>query len=284
MRITKASNFAAAAIVAAALAGPAVSLAQGQGNSTGPANNSLTTMSGVQANTSMTEKYLTQELGDPKENAAYQNFHKVDADQPDKKIKLGDVYLAKYPKGRYARAVYEEQASTYYAKKDLPGFYATSEKGIALYPDDVHLLALSGWVIPRAFDSKDPDADKRLEKAEAYETQALDMLGKLVKPDGVTDQQFAEYKTGEANVAHSGLGMLYFRREDYEKSAKELEASTAGNAKADPTDLFVLGADLENTGKWKDAADAFNRCAQMPSSMQDNCKQQAANAAKHASE
>jgi hypothetical protein len=283
MRNMKASSFAAA-IFAAAFLCPLVSIAQGQGSSTGPVSNSLSTMDGNQAQTRMTEKYLTQELGDPKENAAYQSFHKVDADQPDKKIKLGDAYLAKYPKGRFAQAVYEEQAQTYYAKKDLPGFYAISEKGIAVFPDDVHLLALSGWVIPRAYDSKDPDADKRLDKAEGYETHALDVLGKLPKPEGVTDAQFADYKTGEAGVAHSGLGMLYFRREDYEKSAKELQTSITGNAKPDPTDLFILGADLENTGKWKEAADAFNRCAQMPSSMQDNCKQQAANAAKHPAE
>jgi hypothetical protein len=277
-------SYLAAAILAAVLTGSAVSRAHGQGSTSGPISNKLSTMDGVQANNTVTEKYLTQELGDPKETAAYQAFHKVDADQPDKKIKLGDTYLAKYPKGRFAQAVYEEQAQTYYAKKDLPGFYSLSEKGLAIFPDDVHLLALSGWVIPRAYDSKDPDADKRLDKAEGYELHALDVLGKLVKPDGVSDQQFADYKTGEAGVAHSGLGMLYFRREDYEKSAKELETATAGNAKPDPTDLFVLGADLENTGKWKEAADAFSRCSQMPSSMQDNCKQQAANAAKHASE
>lgn len=281
MRITSLNALAAAALAAAFLF-PATSHAQG--SSTGPISNKLSTMDGNQANNSVTEKYLTQTLGDPKEEAAYQAFHKVDADQPDKKIKLGDTYLAKYPKGRYAQAVYEEQAQTYYAKKDLPGFYSISEKGIAIFPDDVHLLALSGWVIPRAYDSKDPDADKRLDKAEGYEMHALDVLGKLIRPEGVSDQQFTEYKNGEAGVAHSGLGMLYFRREDYEKSARELETATRGNAKPDPTDLFILGADLENTGKWKEATDAFSRCAQMPSLMQDSCKQQAANAAKHASE
>jgi hypothetical protein len=280
MQTSRGKRYFAAAILAAAFLCPAASHAQG--SSSGPISNSLSTMNGVQANNSITEKYLTQTLGNPKEEAAYQAFHKVDADQPDKKIKLGDAFLAKYATDRYSQAVYEELAQTYYAKKDLGGFYSTSEKGISVFPDDVHLLALSGWVIPRAYDSKDPEADKRLDRAESYEKHALDVLGKLLKPEGVTDQQFADFKTGEAGVAHSGLGLIYFRREDYENSAKELEASTADVAKPDPTDLFVLGADLENTGKWKEAADAFNHCAQLPGLLQDQCKQQAANAASRA--
>lgn len=282
MRITNLSYFAAAAMLAAAFLSPPVSRAQG--NSNGPINNNLTNLDANQANHAITEMYMTQTLGDPKEAAAYEAFHKLDAGQADKKIKLGDTYLAKYPKGRYSQAVYEEQAQTYYAKKDLPGFYAISEKGIAVYPDDVHLLALSGWVIPRAYDAKDPDADKRLDKAEGYEKHALAVLDAMPRPDGVTDQQFNDYKNSEAGVAHSGLGMLYFRREDYEKSEQEFETALQKNAKTDPTDLLILGADEQNNGKWKQAADTFNRCAQMPSQVQDNCKQYAANAAKHASE
>jgi len=93
MQLFRGTKYFAAAILAAAFLCPAVP--QAQGSSTGPISNSLSTMNGVQANNSITEKYLTQTLGNPKEEAAYQAFHKVDADQPDKKIKLGDAFLAK---------------------------------------------------------------------------------------------------------------------------------------------------------------------------------------------
>src|ERR1700722_13645169 len=106
MRISKVSNLAAAAIVAAAFLCPAVSNAQG--NTNGPNSNSLSNLDANQANHSITEMYMTQTQGDPKEAAAYDAFHKLDATQADKKIKLGDTYLAKYPKGRYSQAVYEE--------------------------------------------------------------------------------------------------------------------------------------------------------------------------------
>jgi hypothetical protein len=261
---------------------PDVANGQGGTSPAGPVNNSVTSMDGRQAQTDMTEKYLRQQLGDPKEEAAYQAFHKASEQDADKKIHLGLAYLAKYSSDRYSAAVYEELSQTYYDKKDLPSFYTYSEKGLSLFPDDVHLLALSGWVIPRAFDSHEADADKKLDKAEVYEKHALEMLDKMLKPDGLPDDQFAQFKAGEMAVAHSGLGLVYFRREQYDTSEKELEIATKNEAKPDPTDFYILGADLENLSKFNEAADAFNRCAQIAGAVQDNCKKYANDATQRA--
>jgi hypothetical protein len=43
-----------------------------------------------------------------------------------------------------------------------------------------------------------------------------------------------------------------------------------------------MGADLENLSRYTEVADAFNRCAQIPGSMQDNCKKYAADATQRA--
>lgn len=274
----------AAAFLAAVLFFPDVANGQGGTSPSGPVNNSVTAMDGRQAQTDMTEKYLLQQLGDPKEVAAYQAFHKASEQDGDKKIHLGLAFLAKYPSDRYTAAAYEELSQTYYDKKDLPSFYTYSEKGLALFPDDVHLLALSGWVIPRAFDSREADADKKLDKAEAYEKHALEMLDKILKPEGLPDDQFAQYKSGELAVVHSGLGLVYFRREQYDASEKELEIATKNEATSDPTDFYILGADLDNLRRYKEAADAFNRCAQIPGAVQDNCKKYAADATQRAAD
>jgi tetratricopeptide (TPR) repeat protein len=266
--------FLVMAFLAAALFFPEFANGQGTGPA-GPVNNPVTSMDGRQAQMDMTDKYLLQQLGDPKEQAAYQAFHKTSETDGDKKVHLGLTFLSKYPGDRYSSAVYEELSQTYYDKKDLPGFYLYSEKGLTLFPDDVHLLALTGWVIPRVFDANAPDADKKLDKAEAYEKHALDEMDKLVKPTGVPDDQFARYKTGEEAIVHSGLGLIYFRREQYGASAKELQTATRSEATPDPTDFFILGADLENMGEYQEAADAFNRCAQLPSSVRDSCKKYA---------
>ena len=85
-------------------------------------------------------------------------------------------------------------------------------------------------------------------------------------------------------MAHSGLGLIYFRREKYDESAKELQIAIPGEANPDQTDLFILGADLENLSRFKEAADAFNRCAQIAGMMQDKCKEYASVAEKNAGE
>ena len=77
--------------------------------------------------------------------------------------------------------VYEELCQTYYDKKDLASFYTFSDKGLSLFPDDVHLLALTGWVIPRAFTPDEPGADQKLDKAESEARHALDVIGKTGK-------------------------------------------------------------------------------------------------------
>jgi tetratricopeptide (TPR) repeat protein len=272
----------AAAFLGAMIVFPNIANGQGGTSPSGPVTNSVTQMDGRQTQDDMTEKYLRQQLGDPKEEAAYQTFHKVSEDDGDKKIHLGIAFLTKYPSDRYSEAVYEELSQAYYDRKDLPSFYSYSEKGLSLFPDDVHLLALSGWVIPRAFDSHEADADKKLEKAEVYEKHALDVLDKMQKPAALPDDRFAQFKTGELAVAHSGLGFVYFRREQYDASEKELEIATKSEAKPEPTDFFVLGADLDNLGRYKEAVDAFNRCAQIPGMMQDNCKKYAADATQRA--
>jgi hypothetical protein len=94
----------------------------------------MTENDGRQANVEMTEAYLRQNLGDPKEIAAYQAFHKVTEQDADKKIKLGNSFLAKYPSDHYSEAVYEELTQTYYDKKDLASFYTYSDKGLSLLP------------------------------------------------------------------------------------------------------------------------------------------------------
>jgi len=261
---------------------PAAAAPQGQSTS-GPVTNTLTQMDETQADNQIAEAYLRQTLGDPREEAAYQAFRKTAPQDPDKKIKLGNAFLAKYPSDRYSESVYEELTEAYYDKKDLASFYTFSDKGLALFPDDVNMLTLSGWVIPRAFTPSDPDGDKKLDKAESQSRHALDVLGKMQKPSTFTDEQFTQFKTSETAVAHSGIGMVHFRREEYEVSAKELQTAVAGETKPDQTDLFVLGADYENLGQHKEAADAFNRCAEITGTMQDRCKQLAGAAQQEAS-
>ncbi len=261
----------------ASLALAAPSSAQGTTNA-GPAINPLTVQDSNQAQQEIEEK----SLGDPKAFQAYNKFHK--ADEPAKKIKLGNQFLNKYPDDGHVEMVYEELAEAYFAQRDLKDFYSIADQGIARFPDEPGLLAVAGTTMARAYNHDDPDAAKKLEKAEDYDKHAVEVLKTFKRPTTMTEQQFDAYKKQISVTAHSGLGLIYFRQANFAASVKELQQSTQDATTPDATDFLVLGADYQNLSQFQSAADAFNRCAQIPGPMQSGCKQYADQNAKQAAQ
>jgi len=216
---------------------------------------------------------------DQKERSAYEAFYKENQ-EPAKKIELGKAFLQKYPKSVLAEAVDAGLVNAYIAQHDWSDLYATADNALALKPDDVDVLTTVGWVIPHEYHPDDPGADTLLGKAETYERHALDVMTTMPKPSHISDAQFAALKTQKTLQAHSALGLVYFRRDDYDASAKELQQATKDNPSADQTDLYVLGIDQQNLKRYADAEDAYNRCAQISGGLADRCKQGADGARK----
>lgn len=216
---------------------------------------------------------------DPKEFADYKRFYNENA-EPAKKIELGKAFLQKYPKSTLAEAVDAGLVNAYIARQDWPDLYSTADSALALKPDDIDVLTTVGWVIPHVYSPDEPDADSLLNKAETYEKHALDVLTTMPKPSHISDAQFAAMKAQKFLQVHSALGLVYFRRSDYDASAKELVEATQGNANADQADLYVLGIDQQNLKHYSDAADAYSRCAQISGGLVDQCKQGVDNAKK----
>jgi tetratricopeptide (TPR) repeat protein len=210
---------------------------------------------------------------DPKEQAAYDAFYHVNSENLDKKIQLGNAFLAKYPSSIFDEAVDAGLVSAYYEKQDWNDFYSIADKALALKPDDVDVLTTVGWVIPHFYNPQAANADEQLNKAETCEKHAIQVLGTMPKPAGLSDTQFAASKAQKAIQAHSALGLVYFRREDYANSAAELQQSLQNNPSPDQTDLYVLGIDLQNLNKFSEAVDVFGRCAQAIGNLTDRCKQ-----------
>ena len=217
---------------------------------------------------------------DPKEEAAYKAFYEANPQDPDKKIELGKDFLQKYPMSQYIESVQAGLVQAYYLKQDWKNFYATADQALALRPDDAGVLTVVGWVIPHVYNPNDPDAPKSLDKAEQYEKHAMQVIAAMPKPAAMTDEQFTQSKTALLAEAHSGLGLVYFRRQQLDDSVKELQQATQSAQRPDPTDYFVMGIDLQNLGRTTEAADAFNKCAEIASGLQDRCKQSAETAKK----
>jgi len=210
---------------------------------------------------------------DPEEEAAYMKFYETKITDVDTVIKLGEPFVQKYPTSKYAGSVYAGLTTAYYNKEQYDKMFAASEKALALNPNNADVLVLIGWYIPHNYDPNDLDANRRLDKAEDYEKRAISLLTAMTKPDIMTEEDFAKYKTEKLSVAHSGLGLVYFRKQELENSANELELAVKLANTPDPVDLFVLGRDLQVLKRYSDAQAAYHKCAQMPGGIQDRCRQ-----------
>jgi tetratricopeptide (TPR) repeat protein len=203
-------------------------------------------------------------------DAAYKAFLKEQ--DPAKKLDLGKSFIRMYPNSPLVESVDVNMMNVYEAQKDWKEAYRLADSALKLQPDDVDVLTSVSWTIPHVYDPNDPDADQQLNTAEAYAKHAIEVLAKVPKPSGMSDAQFAAAKTKRTFQAHSALGLVYFRRDDYENSAKELALATQGNSSPDAADLFVLGADMQNLKRFGEAADAYGACGQIASSLQNQCK------------
>ena len=222
----------------------------------------------------------TQAPVDPEEEKAYKAFSDTKSDAYDQQIQLGEQYLQKYPNGHYAEQVYSKLTNAYFQKQQFDKMYAASDKALAINPHDVSVLVLVGWVVPHNYDPNDPEAERRLAKAEAYEKHALELLNTMNKPDGMTDDQYAKAKQASMAQAHSGLGLIYFRQQQFDKSVAEMQEAVKLDTAPDSVDLYILGVGLSQLKRYPEAADAFQKCAAIPGAVQDRCKQREGEAKK----
>ncbi len=215
-------------------------------------------------------------LGDKDEIAAFKAFQKEAA--AAKRIQLGNNFLKKYPKSKLAERVDIGMMNAYDSQQDWNDTYRFADSALALKPDDVDALTTVSWTIPHVITPNDSDAEEQLDKAEKYAKHAIEVLATMAKPPDMNQSQFEATKAKRLSQAHSALGLVYFRRGDYDDSARELQVSTKDNPTPDATDLYVLGVDLQNLKRYSEAADAYGKCSAVAGPLQGQCKQSAASA------
>jgi tetratricopeptide (TPR) repeat protein len=216
---------------------------------------------------------------DPREEAEYKAFFKLKPEELDRRMEAGDAFVQKYADGPFTEAVYSQLTTAAYQKQDFARMETYADHALALNPDDVTVLVFVGWVIPH---SASP-APAQLDKAEKFERHALELLPTLAKPAGMSDAQLATAKSEYDLQAHSALGLVDYRRENFQGAATELNQATAGASRPDPADFYVLGVSLDRLDRFSDAASAFSRCAAIPGAEQATCHEHAEAAKKLAS-
>jgi len=188
------------------------------------------------------------------------------------KLQAAESFLQKYPQSHYRPMVYSFLTTGYIQIGQADKGIEFGDKEIELNPNDVQMMAIISQTIPRALNPSAPDAGKKLDKAEMYGKKAVEVLPTLPKPEGMSDDVFLNAKNQTLAIAHSGLGLVNWRRGKYAEAIPELEQSLKLDTVADPVNWFILGVVDQNTSHFDEAALAFGKCALISGKLQETCK------------
>src|SRR6202795_1797324 len=214
------------------------------------------------------------------EDAAFKALS--DAPQTDqaKRIELGEAFLQKYPNSRYRSPVYGMLVMAYVQSGQVQKMEETADKEIALNPNDVQVLAVVGQTLPRAMNSKTPEPEKVLTKAEQYSKKAIEITPTIPKPAAISDDAFSTVKNQTLGMAHGGLGLVYIRKGKFSEAIPELNQAVTIDPTPDPVNYYLLGMANSKTSHFDDSAAAYNKCAAIAGAMQETCKKGAEEAKK----
>ena len=273
-----------AVFVAAALAALAWSTFA-RGSQSGQTGQSQPNQQPADASKSGSSLAVPQAPQDAEELAAVKAFQEMPNTDLPKKIATGEEFLTKYPKSQFRPMVYSALTLQYIQAGNTDKAFETGDKEIALKPDDVQTLAVLGQTIPRAINARTAEPEKQLAKAEDYSKRAIQVTPTIPKPEGMPDQNFVAAKNSTLAMAHSGLGLVYFRRGKFNDAIPELEQSVKidPNPTPDPVNLYLLGLANQKASHYDDAAVAFNKCASLNSKLQETCRSGADESKKQAS-
>ena len=216
------------------------------------------------------------------EDAAYKAFDAIPLTDSSKKTQAGEAFVQKYPQSRYLAPVYSNLVKLYLQANEIQKMQDAGEKDVAIAPNDVQTLAILGQTLPRAWSASMPNAALQLDKAEKFSKSAIELTPTVPKPEGLTDTQFTQAKNQTLAMAHSGLGLVYFRRGKFQEAIPEFEEATKvdPNPDIDPVNYYVLAIAEEKTSHFDAAVAAFTKCASAPGSLQPTCKSGAEEAKK----
>jgi tetratricopeptide (TPR) repeat protein len=232
-----------------------------------PANNSLTLDDPNAAPVNAEEDTAFKALSDPANDQA-------------KRIELGEAFLQKYPNSRYRAPVYGILVMAYVQSGQVQKMEDVAEKELALNPNDVQVLAVVGQTLPRAMNSKTPEPEKVLVKAEQYSKKAIEITPTLPKPTNVSEDSFSTVKNQTLGMAHGGLGLVYIRRGKFSEAIPELNQAVTIDPTPDPVNYYLLGMANAKTSHFDDSVAAYNKCAAIAGAMQETCKKGAEEAKK----
>jgi tetratricopeptide (TPR) repeat protein len=165
-----------------------------------------------------------------------------------------------FPDSPYANQALVVAATAYQQAQNAPKMLEVANALLAKDPNNLWmLLLLSDYY---------GEKGEQLDKAEAYAKRAVSVLETAPKPEGATDEQWAQQKSLQKGLALSSLGQVNIEKRDNAQAVGNLKAA-APLVKPDDVSYaknqYRLGFALLNLKRTVEAKEAFTQAASVNS-------------------
>ncbi len=184
----------------------------------------------------------------------------LQAKDPGKRAGLLTRFAQIFPDSPYANQALGVAAASYQQAQNAPKMLEVANGLLAKDPNNLGmLLLLSDYY---------GEKGEQLDKAEACAKKAISVLETAQKPEGVTDEQWAQQKTLQKGLALSSLGQVNIEKKDNAQAVTNLKAA-APLVKPDDVSYaknqYRLGFALLNLKRNAEAKEAFTQAASVNS-------------------
>jgi len=165
-----------------------------------------------------------------KSRAEYDAFNAMQTEKdPNKKIELAEAFLQKYSNSDFKDSAYLVEMQTYQQLNQTDKAVDAAHKALEANPDNLAALRFLSFTFPFLYKPDQPDSTAALSRADSDAHHGLELLQKLQKPAGATDEQFQQGVKEFRAVFNSCVGFAALQRKDYPAAITALKAATDDN-------------------------------------------------------
>jgi tetratricopeptide (TPR) repeat protein len=154
----------------------------------------------------------------------------------NKKLSLAEAFLQKFSNSDFKDGAYVVEMQTYQQLNQPDKAVEAGHKALEVNPDNLDALRFLSFVFPFVYKGDDPEAAAKLSRAESDAKHGLEVLQKLQKPSGVSDEQFNQAVKGLRAVFNGCVGFVALQRKDYPAAITSYKAASEDN----PSDWYVF--------------------------------------------
>ncbi len=184
----------------------------------------------------------------------------LQAKDATKRAGLLTRFAQAFPDSPYANQALGVAATSYLQAQNAPKMLEVANGLLVKDPNNLGmLLLLSDYYCDK------PD---QLAKAETYAKKAVSVLDAATKPEGVTDEQWAQQKSLQKGLALSSLGQVNIEKKDNAQAVENLKAAAPLLKPDDGSyarNQYRLGFALLNLKRTVEAKEAFTQAASVNS-------------------